>query len=100
MKNVQTPKKSPYTILSRGIYTKKEESGSIIPLKQKKWVYVAGKVLTLTVALFFIAGSFIWGTDGSWDIATIFFIVGMFFFIPFILFGRKIKELNIVREVK
>src|SRR5450432_2101922 len=87
MKPVLNPKSKVYNILARGIYTVTDSSlttQQLNPKKEyKKWVYMTARVLILIIATASILGSLLFAMDGSWDIATICFILGLFFFIPF-----------------
>jgi surface polysaccharide O-acyltransferase-like enzyme len=98
MKPAPNPKSKVYNIFGRGIYTVTESSLATKHLKPKKelkkWVYITARVLILIIAVASILGSLLFAMEGSWDIATICFILGLFFFIPFILYGRKIVEMN------
>ena len=62
--------------------------------KIHKWIFVTGRLLALSAALGLMIYSLSWASDGLWDTATILFIAGMIFFIPFILFGRKMKGIK------
>jgi uncharacterized membrane protein len=53
-----------------------------------------GRLLALFAALALMIYSVSLAWDGSWNMATLIFFAGMIFFIPFILFGRKIKALK------
>jgi hypothetical protein len=100
MKNVSTPTGGSYKVLPLGTFTNFDRSlatDSILAANQPKhkgWIYIIGRILVLIVGLALMAYSFMWATDGLWNIATITFVLGLFFFVPFILFGRKIKKLN------
>jgi hypothetical protein len=104
MKQPLSPKTRSYNILSQGIYTVSDSPLPTIQSKSKnehrKWVYVAARLVVLIVAITLIVYSFTLAIDGSWSIATFYFFLGLCFFIPFILFGRKIMEMKKVKEVQ
>jgi hypothetical protein len=68
--------------------------------KIHKWIFITGRLLALSAALGLMIYSVSWASDGSRDTATILFIAGIIFFIPFILFGRKMKEIKKVKKYK
>ena len=57
-------------------------------------IFLTGRLLALSAALILITYSLSWASDGSWDDSTGMFISGMICFIPFNLFGRKIKSIK------
>jgi hypothetical protein len=100
LKNLTIDKPGAFKILSNGLYS----SGSSLSseagrsnykrLKIHKWILIIGRLLALSAAVALMIYSLLWASDGLWDIATILFAAGMIFFIPFILFGRKIKSIK------
>jgi ABC-type multidrug transport system fused ATPase/permease subunit len=89
-------------VLPRGIYTIKDSSLALnIPQSKEygRWVYVTARVLVLIVAMASFIGSMLLAADGSWDIATIGFIFDFVLFIPFILYGRKIRKMKKSKNV-
>jgi hypothetical protein len=99
IKKLPTQEKQPYTVLTQGKFIKTDYTSYFEPPKPKKWIYVAGRALALNGAISFISFSFLWAADGSWNIATIFFMLGLFFCIPFILFGRELKQLKNMEQI-
>src|SRR5437868_1428190 len=63
-----------------------------------KWIFITGRLLALAAGLALIIYSMSWASDGSWEVAGIVFTAGMIFFIPFILFGKKIKAIKKVKK--
>jgi hypothetical protein len=57
-------------------------------------LFVRGRILSLAAAFLLMIYSVSWALDGLWHTATMVFMAGMAFFIPFILFGRKIKAIK------
>ena len=62
--------------------------------KTHELIFITGRVLALSAALALMIYSVLWKSDESWETVTLIFFAGMIFFIPFILFGRKIKTLK------
>ena len=89
---------SKQNILARGSYYSRDGMLARPSIKPKKnyplWVYVTARFTMIILA----AGFIVWGSslalDGSWDLATFLFITGILFFIPFILYSRKVNEIK------
>lgn len=100
LKNLTENKPGAFKILSNGLYSSGNFHSSSAGrsnykrLKIQKWILITGRLLALSAALALMIYSVTWASDGLWDIATILFAAGMIFFIPFILFGRKIKSIK------
>jgi hypothetical protein len=95
MEKEESLKTKSFIILPRGIYTIKDSSLAIDIPKSKeygKWVYVTARVIVVIVATASFIGSMALAVNGSWGIATLGFILDIILFIPFILFGRKIRK--------
>jgi hypothetical protein len=104
LKDLTIDKQEAYKILSNGSYS---STGSTLSatgrLKFRRrnihlWIFIAGRLLSLSAALALMIYSVSWASDGLWDIATIMFIAGMILLIPFILFVRKIKEIKKLKK--
>jgi hypothetical protein len=98
MEKATSLKRKSAIVLPRGIYTMSDSSLAINTPKSKaygRWVYVTARVLVLIVAMASFIGSMSLAVEGSWDIATIGFIFDIVLFIPFILYGRKIRKSKI-----
>ncbi len=89
---------SERNILAHGSYYSSDSMLARPLIKPKKsyplWVYVTARFTMVILA----AGFIVWGSalalDGSWDLATFLFITGILFFIPFILYSRKVNEIK------
>ncbi|MEJ0082390.1 MAG: ATP synthase subunit I [Puia sp.] len=62
------------------------------------WIFIMGRLLSLSIALALIIYSVSWALQGLWDLAIILFVAGIVFFIPFILFIRQIKEIKKLKK--
>jgi hypothetical protein len=104
LKNLTIHKPGAFKILSNGLYSSGRSHSSVTGRsnynrqKVQKWIFVTGRLLSLFAALALMIYSVFRTSDGSWDIATLMFFAGMIFFIPFNLFGRKIKALKKVKK--
>jgi hypothetical protein len=64
----------------------------------KARVYIAAGILISVIAITLIFTAFIFAADGSFDIGIFLFILALFLLVPYILFGRKI--MNIQKEAR
>jgi hypothetical protein len=100
LENLTTDKPGVFKILSNGLYSSgnflSSTAGRSNYKRQKihKWILITGRLLALSAAVALMIYSLLWASDGLWDTATVLFTTGMIFFIPFILFGRKIKSIK------
>jgi ABC-type multidrug transport system fused ATPase/permease subunit len=93
MKNISRPGNRPLMFV-----TGKENDSSLSHLitgpkrDHSRWLYLAARISIMIFSLVLFFSAFVFGADGSWDIATFFFILAVLMVIPFIILGRKLIE--------
>lgn len=92
MKNISSPGNRPLMFV-----TGKENENSLTLITgpkrdHSKWLYLAARISIMIISLGLFFSAFVFGADGSWDIATLFFILAVLMVIPFIMLGRKLME--------
>ena len=93
MKDISSPRTRPLMYVSG-----KENESSLTRLitgpkrDHSKWFYLAARISILIFSLGLFFSAFVFGADGSWDIATFFFILAVLMVIPFIMLGRKLVD--------